>query len=44
MKRNTALKGVDRSGNGLKGRSGWFEDLEEYCRRLEWEKIPRNRY
>lgn len=35
------IKGVDRSGNGLKGRSGWFEDLEEYCRRLEWEKIPR---
>lgn len=37
------IKGVDKGkgGNGIKGSSGWFEDLEEYCRRLEWEKIPR---
>ncbi len=37
------IKSVDKSreGNGIKGSSRWFEDLEEYCRRLEWEQIPR---
>ncbi len=37
------IKSVDKSreGNGIKGSTGWFEDLEEYCRKLEWEQIPR---
>ena len=28
------------SDESIKGSSGWFRDLEEYCRRLEFDSIP----
>ncbi|MBD5461294.1 MAG: AAA family ATPase [Lachnospiraceae bacterium] len=31
---------MDKSGN-IKGTLSWYRDLEEYCRRVEWEVIPR---
>lgn len=37
------IRSTDRSGEkgSVKGKTQWFRDLEEYCRRLEWEVIPR---
>lgn len=31
---------MDKKGS-VKGTLSWYRDLEEYCRRLEWEVIPR---
>lgn len=31
---------MDKSGS-VKGTLSWYRDLAEYCRRLEWETIPR---
>lgn len=31
---------MDKNGN-VKGTLSWYRDLEEYCRRVEWEVIPR---
>ncbi len=38
------IKSTEKSGKrgSIKGRSEWFRDLEEYCRRLEWDVIPRD--
>lgn len=35
------IKGTDESGEGssVKGKSQWFRDLEEYCRKVEQETI-----
>lgn len=35
---------ADKMGQkgSVKGTLGWYRDLEEYCRRLEWEVIPRD--
>lgn len=32
---------MERKGS-VKGTLSWYRDLEEYCRRLEWEVIPRD--
>ena len=37
------IKSTDRTGSKgiIKGSLGWFKDLQEYCRQLEWNTIPR---
>ncbi len=37
------IRGLDKSGKAgsVKGRLTWFWDLEEYCRKLEWDAIGR---
>ncbi len=37
------IKTADKTGTkeSVKGQAKWFRDLEDYCRRLEWEVIPR---
>lgn len=38
------VKSLDKSGRReiIKGSKAWFEDLEEYCRKVEAEAIPRD--
>lgn len=37
------IRSTEKDGGkgSIKGKTEWFLDLEEYCRRLEWEVIPR---
>lgn len=41
--RKHRIRGLDKSGEAgsVKGTLTWFSDLEEYCRKLEWETIGR---
>lgn len=41
--RQYRIKPADKAGTkgGVKGQIKWFRDLEDYCRKLEWEVIPR---
>ena len=41
--RKYTIKNTDRTGSKgiIKGSLQWFKDLQEYCRRLEWNTIPR---
>ena len=41
-KKYRILSGSDMNAkDAVKGTLQWFRDLEEYCRKLEWEMIPR---